>query len=74
MTKSSYFVEAEDQFSVTITDIGRDVSVLRELDAVVRDLHEKGILGDRRLYFYDHTGRLDEILHDGHGNFRGIRL
>ena len=74
MTKSTYFIETEDHYSITITDIGGDATVLRELDEVVKDLHSRGVLGQRRLYMYDHTGRFDEILHDGKGNFKGIRL
>lgn len=74
MSRCKYFIEIEDQRSITITDIGNDLSVLNEITYVVEELHAAGLLGDRRLFFYDHTGRLDEILHNGKGKYMGIRL
>lgn len=68
--KAHYIMEKEDEKTVVITDVGTThMSVTNDAEAVVCDLHEKGILRGRRLFYYDSEGRLDELVHDGHGRF-----
>lgn len=74
MGRCRYYIEIETEASITITDIGIGMSVLAELGEVVKELHKTGILKTKKLFFYDHNGRLDEVMHDGKGKYKGIRL
>jgi hypothetical protein len=71
---AKYFIETEDKHTLTITDIGDGQSVLNNITDVVKELYENNLLKGRRLFFYDHTGRLDEIMYDEKGKYRGIRI
>ena len=59
-----------------IRDVGpwdERLTVTNDAENVVRDLAATGALrSDRRLWYYDSTGRLDEILH-ADGVFVGFR-
>ena len=69
MTRAHFFIEQQNDNAVTIVDIGHTVvSVTNDVEAVVLELHKNG-LGKRKLFYYDSEGQLDEILHDGNGNF-----
>lgn len=67
--------------ALTIRDLCGARSVTNDAEAVVRVLHRAGLLtceaplkpGPRGLYYYDTSGRLDEILHDGKGTFLGFK-
>lgn len=73
MTRARYMVEKEDEQSVTIADVGsQSMSVTNDAEAVVQELHERGVLRGRRLYYYDSQGQLDELKHDGSGRFTGF--
>lgn len=66
-------IEKQDEQSVTIADIGSEsMSVTNDAEAVVLELQSKGILRDRRLFYYDSAGQLDELKHDGNGRFVGF--
>lgn len=76
MRTANYRVEYEDETSVTIRDLGpwdEHPTVTNDAERVVRDLHGMG-LQCRRLYYYDSGGQLDELLHDGHGEFLGFAV
>ncbi len=67
--------------TVTIRDLNGPKSVTNDAEAVVRTLHFAGLLtcqaplkpGPRGLFYYDTSGQLDEIIHDGQGKFMGFR-
>lgn len=73
MSQTKYYIEAENQEAVWITDISQGLSVTNEISAVVKELHDSGILQGRKLFYYDTFGKLDEILHDGKGKYLSIR-
>jgi len=58
---------------VTIKDTGHCAGVMtvtNDVEAVVNDLHTRGILQQNdRLFYYDSDGALGEIAHNGNGNF-----
>ena len=69
-TKARYIIEKEEPDRIVIADIGAtQMSVTNDAENVVKELHEKGILQGRRLFYYDSEGRLDELVHDGRGLF-----
>ncbi len=73
MTRAKYMVEQVTPHKVVISDIGTThTSVTNDAENVVKELHQKGILKAHRLFYYDSTGRLDELRHDGHGRFTGF--
>lgn len=64
-------------FVLVIRDTGdprKNMSVTNGIETVVRELTDDGFLrpGTRFLY-YDSSGDLDEVLHDGVGRFLGWR-
>lgn len=70
MVRARYIIDKEDEKTVVIADVGTtQMSVTNDAEAVVRDLHERGALRGRRLFYYDSEGRLDELVHDGRGVF-----
>ena len=73
--RARFIVEREDEEFVTITDVGEvAMSITNDAEAVVRHLHEAGVLRGRRLLYYDSMGFLDELQHDGRGGFIGFKL
>lgn len=73
MTRAKYMIERTLPDQVVIADIGTShMSVTNDAEAVVRELYQKGILKAQRLMYYDSTGRLDELKHDGCGRFTGF--
>jgi hypothetical protein len=72
-TRARFVVERDDAETVTISDVGlSSTSVTNDAEAVVMDLHSRGVLRGRRLLYYDSDGQLDELKHDGQGNFTGF--
>lgn len=68
-----YRVELQTEDRILIKDIGKDcMSVTNDAEAVVRDLHRNGMLGERRLLYIDSEGSVDELKHDGKGVFQGF--
>lgn len=69
-----YYAEIATPRLVVIDDIGKeDRSVTNDAEAVVADLHEQGLLPPGTiLLYYDSTGTLDQLKHDGAGNFTGF--
>ncbi len=62
---------------LVIRDLGKPhdffPSVTNDAEGVVAELHLRGRLpADRRLFYYDSEGRLDEILMDEAGCFLGF--
>lgn len=69
---AKYRIEEQTDDQIVIRDIGSGMTVTNDAEAVVRDLHRNGMLGDRKLFYYDSEDRLDEIVHDGRGVFQGF--
>ena len=71
---ASYRVELQTDEKLIIRDVGHNsnMTVTNDAEAVVRGLHRNGMLGARKLYYYDSLGDLDEIKHDGQGTFQGF--
>lgn len=60
---------------LVIRDVGHETgcSVTNDAEAVVADLHARGMLPmTRELLYYDSEGRLDSLTHDGYGRFLGF--
>lgn len=63
MIKPSYAIEHQNDKCVVIRDTGHSsgcMSVTNGAEAVVAELADA--LGDRKLYYYDSEGSLDELL------------
>lgn len=74
MVKARFIVEREDTNVMVISDVGiNSTSITNDAEAVVLDLHNKG-LGNRKLLYYDSEGNLGALLHDGHGKFTGFGI
>ena len=65
-------VESAHIVIVDLDESGRK-SVTNDVECVVRVLHRSGLLGSRTLYYRDTLGDIDEILHDGRGDFLGFK-
>ena len=67
MTARFVIIPSEsDAKKLTIQDVGhlRGKSVTNDAEAVVESLTREGLLpADRRLFYYDSDGQLDEIVH-----------
>ena len=73
MTRARYRIELQTDEVLFIKDVGADgMSVTNDAEAVVRDLHRNGMLGERQLLYQDSLGSVDEIKHDGKGSFQGF--
>lgn len=73
MTRAKYRVELQTDNTIFIKDIGENcMTVTNDAEAVVRDLHRNGLLGDRQLLYADSEGTVDELKHDGQGVFKGF--
>jgi len=71
MTARFVIIPSEsDHGKLTIQDVGhlRGKSITNDVEAVVESLTREGLLlDDRRLFYYDSDGQLDEIIHkDGY--------
>ena len=72
--RAKFIVESDGNNSLVIADVGdhsKVPTVTNDAEAVVADLHESGLLGDKNLYYHDSEGMLDQLLHDGAGTFKG---
>lgn len=71
---AAYRIEEQTDEKVVIRDVGNNgcMTVTNDAEGVVRGLHANGMLGARRLFYYDSEGTLDEIKHDGKGAFKGF--
>lgn len=69
---AKYRIEEQTDEQLIIRDIGNGLTVTNDAEAVVRDLHRNGMLGDRKLFYYDSEGELDELIHDSNGMFQGF--
>lgn len=70
-----FFIEEDEPCHLTITDVGGpgSTSVTNDAEAVVAHLLATGSLrAGKRLFYYDSTGWLDEITHDG-AKFTGFQ-
>ncbi|HEY5444461.1 MAG TPA: hypothetical protein VIJ87_08345 [Pyrinomonadaceae bacterium] len=73
MTRAKYRVELQTEDQILIKDVGEgSMTVTNDAEAVVRDLHRNGMLGERRLLYIDSEGSVDELKHDGKGAFQGF--
>lgn len=71
---AEYEVVTSTPDTLTIRDVGgsRCLTVTNDAEAVVAALHADGVLGTRKLLYYDSVGDLDELVHDGRGRFLGF--
>lgn len=76
MTRARYEIVAEStDDTLVIRDVGAGscMSVTNDAEEVVLDVYRRGMLVKRRLLYYDSSGALDELCHDGQGGFVGFR-
>ena len=66
--RAKYSIEAITDTYIFIKDTGKyDKSVTNDAENVVKELYQSGILGNRRLYYEDSVGDVDEMVHrDGY--------
>ena len=72
MSRSNYSIEEKGEAFLVIRDLGpwnKFKTVTNDAENVVAELHARGVLGNRRLFYYDSDGRRDELVHDGNGIF-----
>ncbi len=75
-SRARYIIEKVSIDKMVISDVGdhtKCLTVTNDAERVVTELNASGRLGDRRLYYYDSDGQLDELKHDGAGHFVGYR-
>jgi len=63
-----YEVVGADERCVVIRDVGhihRCLTITNDAEGIVRAVSHAEALGDRRLFYFDSDGRLDELLHVG---------
>ena len=75
MVHSNFIISHETTEYMYIIDRGqqKNRSVTKDAENVVKHLYEKFKLGNRRLIYSDSEGNDDEMLHDGKGNFKGLK-
>lgn len=75
--KANYEIVSEEPDVVTIRDLGphdQFMTVTNAAEEVVAELFQSGILKDgQRLYYYDSSGDLDEIVVENR-KFRGFQV
>ncbi len=72
--KCNYVIEKSEPNLLIIRDIGpwsEYMSVTNGAERVVEELHDRGLLGNKQLLYYDSEGQLDELKHNGR-NFTGF--
>lgn len=70
-----FAVVKESATFIIIQDVGpwdKHLSITNGAEECVAELAADYALGSRRIGYYDSEGRLDELLHDGHGRFTGF--
>lgn len=75
MRRALYEIVDTSNDRLVIRDIGHDCgrpTVTNDAEAVVAELHCLNVLAGRKLLYYDSSGDLDELVHDGAGNFVGF--
>jgi hypothetical protein len=76
MARARYETVDEESTSevLVIRDVGgsRAMTVTNDAESVVAELHQHYGLGARKLLYYDSSGDLDELVHDGAGRFVGF--
>lgn len=73
MNRADFRIEAETEEYIFIIDIGHThtCTVTNDAENVVETLARDHALGDRRLFYMDSEGRIDEIKHTA-GKFSGF--
>ena len=69
--RSRFETVKTDDDAITIRDLNGPVSVTNDAEEVVACFY-RAHMENRRLYYYDSDGALDELLHDGKGRFLGF--
>lgn len=67
----NFYVDTDLQHMI-VRDIGPwDVypTITNAAEVLVKHLHDHHNLGVRELFYYDTEGQLDQLVHDGNGNF-----
>jgi len=75
MRNPNYTVNYQTNTRVMITDLGpwdTYPTVTNGAETVIKELHNAGILGVRKLLYVDSDGETSELLHDGNGTFLGF--
>jgi len=72
----NYVIVADSKEKIVIRDIGpwdRYATVTNAAEGVVEELFRRGVLPQGKLLlYYDSSGDLDQLLHDGAGVFTGF--
>ena len=64
----NYEIVSETHDELVIKDVGpwtNSITITNAAEQVVAELHARGVLGDRQLFYYDSEGVLSELLHLG---------
>jgi hypothetical protein len=66
------WVDSDSQ-KIIIEDVGKNcMSVTNDIENILKDLHRRGLLRGRKLYYYDSEGDFTEALHES-GVFKGYK-
>lgn len=68
----SFDFELQTDHQIVISDtsdLNGGITITNGVEIVVKVLHDKDILRDKKLFYRDTDGAIDEIVHDGNGNF-----
>ena len=74
MNRANFTIEKETPEYIFILDIGpwdQHPTVTNNAEGVVETLAKENALGDRRLFYQDSEGQIDELLHAA-GKFNGF--
>ena len=74
MRAAQFIIERQDDDVLVIADVGdhaRVQTITNDAEGVVQRLHDSGTLRDRQLLYRDSEDQVDELTHDGAGNFLG---
>lgn len=73
--RADFAIAHTDDRLLVIVDVGpwhSRPTVTNDAEAVIAELHRRGVLGKRRLIYRDSDRRWDELTHDGAGKFKGF--
>lgn len=70
--RASYVIERQSDTIIVIADVGTGITVTNDAEAVIQEMHERGLLQTQQVLYYDSEGQLDELKHDGKGRFTGF--
>jgi hypothetical protein len=73
-SKPEFYIDSDTEEYIYIIDDSDNsyygaMTITNGVEYVVQYLHQKYDLGKRRLFYKDTEGRIDEIVHNGKGDF-----